>query len=408
MRALQFDITVPRYVTTRALGAVSPRALWGRFSPLHYTQVPDPPLPGDEWVRVATRLGGICGSDLHLLHLDISMSASVFASFPFVPGHENMGTLAEVGGAAGNLRVGQRVVVDPVLGCATRGITPPCAPCTAGDYNLCLRFTDGALSPALGIGSCRDTGGSWGESFVAHRSQVFPLPDAISDGNALMVEPLAVAVHPLLRHLPPDGATVLVVGGGVIGQCAIAALRALGSTARVIALVKYPFQAEMARRLGAEATVLLGRGDAHFQAVAEFTQGVLRRPMLGKRILIGGADLTVECVGTSRSLDDALRLTRSGGTVLVLGLAALPRGVDWTPVWLNELHVTGSYTYGTDTWEGVRRRTFDIALELMRRGAVALSPLLTHTYPLEAYPRAFTTAMGKATTSAFKVAFQFA
>src|SRR3989304_2853952 len=135
--------------------------------------------------------------------------------------------------------------------------------------------------------------------------------------------------------------------------------------------------------------------------------GILRRPMLGKRVLIGGVDLTVECVGSSRSIDDSLRLTRSGGTVLILGLASVPRGVDWGPVWLNELNVTGSYIYGVEHWNGRRLRTVEIVLNWMAEGRVDLSPLLTHLYPLGAYPPAFTAAMGKAQTSAFKVAFQF-
>lgn len=407
MRALLFNPTIPRFAATRLSAAFSRRALWGRLSPLQYTRVPDPPLPAADWVRVATRLGGICGSDLSMLHLHTSMVTSAYTSFPFVPGHESVGVIAEVGAEVTDLRVGQRVTVEPVLPCATRGIDPPCANCAAGNYNLCLRFTEGRISPGLLIGYCRDTGGSWGENFVAHRSQVFPLPDQVSDGAALLVEPLAVAVHPLLRHRPAEGSTVLVVGGGVVGQCAVAAIRALQLPVRVVALVKYPFQAEMARRLGADVALQLGRGDAHYDAIAELTGGTLRRPLLGKRVLIGGCDLTLECVGSSRSVEDALRLTRPGGKVVLLGLAAALRGVDWGPVWLTELTLTGSYVYGVETWDGRRRRTVEIVLEWMAAGRVDLAPLLTHLYPLDAYPQAFTTAMGKARTSAFKVAFQF-
>src|SRR3972149_8632278 len=133
---------------------------------------------------------------------------------------------------------------------AARATAPPCVHCAAGDYNLCLRFTEGRISPGLLIGACRDTGGSWGENFVAHRSQVFPVPERVTDGNALLVEPMAVAVHPLLRHRPHDGATVLVIGGGVIGQGAIAPLPGPEIPARVVALVKYPFQADMAPGVG--------------------------------------------------------------------------------------------------------------------------------------------------------------
>ncbi|MDR5697047.1 MAG: alcohol dehydrogenase catalytic domain-containing protein [Armatimonadota bacterium] len=406
MRALVFHPTIPRYLAAKALGAVYRDGYWSRLSPLAYRQTPEPPLPRPDWVRVRVRLGGICGSDLHMLHLDASPAASALTSFPFVPGHENVGEIAETGPAVSGLRPGERVVVDPILPCAVRGISPPCRFCAAGEYNLCERTTDGYLSPGLIIGACRDTGGSWAETFVAHRSQVLPVPDAICDANALMVEPCAVALHPLLRHRPHDGDTVLVVGGGTIGQCVIASLRALGSRARVIALVKYPFQGEAARRFGADAVVALGRRDEHYDAIAELTGARLRRPLMGKRVVIGGADLTVECVGSGRALDDALRLTRSGGRVVLLGLAALPRGVDWTPVWLNELHLTGSYVYGWESVDGTRRRTMEIVLDWMGRGTLDVSSLVTHTFALRDFARAFRTATGKSDTSAFKVAFR--
>ncbi|MBI3975801.1 MAG: alcohol dehydrogenase catalytic domain-containing protein [Armatimonadetes bacterium] len=404
MRALLFHPTVPRYALTRALGAVRPSAYLGRTSPLQYRDVPDPPLPGDDWVRVAVRLGGICGSDLHLVRLEASPATSAYTSFPFVPGHENVGTIIETGRAVEGLAIGQRVTVEPVLPCITRGIAPPCPNCAAGDYNRCLRVTEGHLSAGLMIGACRDTGGSWGEFFVAHRSQVLPVPDDVSDEGALLAEPMACALHPLLRNPPPDGATVLIIGGGVIGQCAVASLRAMGSRARVLALVKYRFQEAMARRLGADITIRLGPGDAHYETVAEITGGTLRRPILGKRVLIGGADLTIECVGSSRSLDDALRLTRPGGRVLLLGLAAIPRGVDWTPIWLNELHVTGSYVYALEGWQGGRRRTMEIVLDWMAGGTLDVAHLVTQRFPLSAYRQAIETATRKAKSAAFKVA----
>src|SRR3989442_13520598 len=104
-------------------------------------------------------------------------------------------------------------------------------------------------------------------------------------------EPMACAVHPLLASPPSDRSTVLVIGGGVIGQCAIAAVRVIGSGARVIALVKYPFQGEVARRLGADTVVLLRRGDRYFDEVADAVGGTLRQPMIGRRVLIRGAGL---------------------------------------------------------------------------------------------------------------------
>lgn len=405
MKALTFNPTIPRFLATKFLSRLRREALWGPFSPLQFRDLPDPPLPGEDWVRVQVRLGGICGSDLHTLHLDASPALSALTSFPFVPGHESVGVIVEAGRGAGEWVVGRRVTVEPTLPCAARGVDPPCANCARGDYNLCLRVTAGHLSPGLMIGACRDTGGSWSECFVAHRSQLFAVPDHVSDENALMAEPMACALHPVVTYPPGDEDTVLVVGGGVIGQCAIAALRAAGIGARIIVLVKYPYQGEMARRLGADEVVALQRGDGHYPPIAELTHGLLRRPMFGKRVLIGGADLTLECVGASRSIDDALRLTRPGGRVVLLGLAAVARGVDWTPVWHKELQLTGSYIYRWESWQGRRARTMALVLEWLGAGAIDLSPLVTHRFPLARYANAFDTAMGKAQSRAFKVAF---
>ncbi len=402
-----FHPTIPRYLAARVLGRFTRRAYWSTLSPLSLREIPEPRLPGSDWVKVRTRLGGICGSDLHMIRLQTSPLASAFTSFPFVPGHENVATVVEVGSAVTEVAVGQRVVIEPTLPCATRDIGP-CRFCAGGDYHLCERTTEGQLAPGLLIGACRDTGGSWGESFVAHRSQVFPVPDSVSDENALLIEPMASALHPLLRYPPQDDHTVLVIGGGVIGQLVVAGLRALRSRARVILLAKYPFQAEMAKRLGADHAVLLSRGDRTYEALAELMGGRLIRPMLGRRVLVGGgADWIAECTGTERALDDALRLARPGGIVVPLGLPAIPRNVDWTPLWLKELRVVGSYTYAWETWNGNRRRTLEIVLEWMASGRVDLGFLVTHTFPLERFPQAFQVALAKAGTAAFKVAFAF-
>lgn len=404
MRAVLFNPTIPRYVATRALGAVAPGAFLSPFSPLRFTAgAPEPPLPGPDWVRVQVRLGGICGSDLHMVRLDAGPATSAFASFPFVPGHEIVGTVIETGSAGSAVGNGRRVVVEPVLPCAARGIDPPCVHCAAGDYNLCLRVADGHLSPGLMIGACRDTGGGWGERLVAHRSQVFPVPAEVTDEEALLAEPLACAAHALFRHSPAAGATVLVIGGGAIGQCVVAALTALGRPVRIIVLVKHEFQGAMAKDLGAAEVVLLGRGEQYLHTMADLTGGRLRRTLFGRPVLLGGADFTVECVGSGRSLNDALGLTRPGGQVVLLGLAAVPRSVEWTPIWLKELQVSGSYVYA---YEGAppRRRTLETVLEWMSRRAVAVGQLLTHRFPLDRYREALAAAMNRAGSRAFKIA----
>src|SRR2546422_3805161 len=162
---------------------------------------------------------------------------------------------------------------------------------------MCLRITGGHLSQGLMIGACGDTGGSWSAAFVAHHSQFLPVPEGVTDECALMAEPMACAVHPLLASPPPDQSTVLVIGGGVIGQCAIAAVRVIGSGARVIALVKYPFQGDAARRLGADTVVLLRRGDRYFDEVADAAGGESPRAPVGRGGVVRGGGVAPRSVG---------------------------------------------------------------------------------------------------------------
>jgi L-iditol 2-dehydrogenase len=406
MKAIQLGVSIPRYVLTKAIGAVYRPVFWGPLAMLQYREVPEPALPGPQWVKIKTRYGGICGSDMHSLSLKSSPALSVFLSSPFTLGHENVGTIVEVGGRVNDFAPGDRVVADPLLPCATRGIAPPCEFCQQGEFSLCCNFTAGDLSPGLSIGFCRDTGGSWSPYFVAHQSQLLSVPEGVSDENAVLVEPLSVALHWVMRNLPDDDDTVLILGSGVLGLCAMAVLRALGSSARVIAVAKYPFQGEMARRLGADEVIYLREGD-YFRAVAEATGGKLHQPMLGKRVLVGGADVVYECVGSDSSIDEALRFTHGGGTVVLVGLAAIPKRVDWTPIWLNELTIKGSVWGGMETFQGRRVRTSQLALEWMAAGKIDLASMVTHRFRLDDYRRALAAAADKGRHQVLKAVFAF-
>ena len=406
MKAIQLVQSIPRYLLTKAIGAVYRPAFWGPLAMLQYRDLPEPVLPGPDWVKVKTRYGGICGSDLHSILLQDSPALSALTSFPFTLGHENVGTVAEVGPAVEGFAPGARVVVDWLLPCATRGFEEPCAFCRQGQFSLCLNFAEGRLPPGLGIGCCAGTGGSWGPYFVAHQSQLFAVPESVSDENAVLVEPMTIAVRATRRNYPRDGDSVLVLGAGVIGLCVVAALRALGSRARVTVLAKYPFQAEVARKLGADQVIEFGKVD-HLQAVAEATGGRLYKPLLGKRVLVGGADIVYECTGNANSINDSLRLARSGGTVVLVGLASLPKGVDWTPIWLHELTLKGSFGSGTEEVDGRQVRTFQRVLEWMAGGRLDLAPLVTHRFRLHEYKQALATTAHKGRHRVIKSVFAF-
>jgi len=404
MKAIRFAAPLPTYLLTLAAGRLSPRFYVGPLACTRYGEVPDPALPAPDWVRVRTRLGGICGSDLAIVTLGASPSTSPFSSFPFVLGHENVGEIVELGADVRGFDRGQRVVVNPLLSCVPRAIRPACAACAAGRPSRCAHFTDGALAPGMFIGTTRGVGGSWGECFTAHASQLVAVPESLSDEEAVLVEPLACAVHAVRSHLPPAGERALVVGAGSIGLLTVAALRALAPASPVTVLARHVFQGEHAERLGAER-VVIARG-RYVDALAEAAGARLLRPVLGERIAVGGFDRTVVCTGDSRAMEDALRMTRAGGTIVLLGNAVHLKGVDWAPLWLKELTLAGSLAYGAHAHGGATRHAFEEAVALIAGGRAAVRPLVTHTFPLADHARALATAADRGGAHSIKVAFR--
>jgi threonine dehydrogenase-like Zn-dependent dehydrogenase len=404
MKAIRFNVTVPRYAAGLALGKALKTQLWSGRSCTYVDDVPMPVLPGPQWVRIKTRLGGICGSDLGTIHLHTSPYYSVFTSFPYTFGHENVGVIAETGPGVVGWQPGERVVVEPLLWCEPRGFDELCEYCGRGEINRCKRVNDGDVAPGLFIGACRDTSGSWSPYFVAHQSQLYRVPGELRDESALLVEPFACGLHAALQHPPGDDETVLILGAGTIALATLAALRAVGSRAKIWVSARYPFQAEAARRLGA-SEVLSGN---LYDEIARRTGGAVLKPIVGKQVVTGGVDRVYECVGSDSALDDALRLTRPGGQVVLVGVPSIAKGVDWTSIFAKELEVVAAYTYHhAEQFQGRTLSTFDLAIELMASGKVDLSWMVTHRFTLDEYDKAFKLMGQKRNGGLIKAVFEF-
>src|SRR5574340_938018 len=181
MKALVFENSLPRQVVTKLLSAISARAFVSPLAPMLLKEIPDPALPRPDWVTLQTALCGLCGSDYKQVFLkgrrDNPMTALV--SFPQVLGHEVVGYVASVGPAVQQLRVGDRVVLNPWLSCAPRGITPPCLWCARGEYAQCSNFTRGTLAPGIHHGNSRDATGGFAPLVPAHESQCIAIPDDV-------------------------------------------------------------------------------------------------------------------------------------------------------------------------------------------------------------------------------------
>jgi len=409
MKALQFNITPARYFVAKALGAFSVRAYYGAFSPLRLREVPVPELPGDDWVKVRTRMGGICASDVGAIQMRHSYDSyySAFVSMPFVLGHENVGVICETGSSVRDFRVGDRVVVDAFLGCKQRGIDPPCEECRKGNFGLCLNWAEGKLPPGSTIGANSLTGGSWGEYFVAHESQLFRVADSIDDEKAVLIDPIACSLNTVLRRRPADGETVVVIGAGVIGLGVIACIRALGSRARVIALAKYPFQREQALRLGADLVLRPAKEDLIYKM----------GDLLGRKVYLsrygfnpyftGGVDAVYDCVGSGFSINTAMKLLRERGDYLMVGIG-FPRNVNWIPIWFRELRIQGVAGRGMGALDGgPPEPLFKLAHDLILQGRLDLRGLVTHRFPLDRYRQAFDGIFNKNETGQIKTVFYF-
>ena len=126
MKAVQFFVSVPRYVFTLIAGRIYQPAFYGPLSLVQYREVSEPQLPGPDWAKVKVRYGGICASDVGMVRLTESPTLSPFGSERFTIGHENVGALVDIGEQVDGFTVGDRVVADPLLPCAARGMNAPC------------------------------------------------------------------------------------------------------------------------------------------------------------------------------------------------------------------------------------------------------------------------------------------
>jgi len=232
---------------------------------------------------------------------------------------------------------------------------------------------------------------------VAHPSQLHPVADALSDEAAVLIEPFACCIHAALRGAAGKDDYVVVYGAGTIGLLTIAAVKLFTPPRRLVAVAKHPTQRDLAKRLGADQVI--APADV-FQRV-RFGTAARRLDGMDRPLLLGGADVTFDCVGSAESLNDAVRFTRGGGKVIAVGMPGEEK-VDWAPIWQRELTVMGAYAYGTEpSHKG--RRTFELALEAAPE--LHLEKLTGPLFGLGEYRDAIAYAMSAGRLGAVKVAF---
>jgi threonine dehydrogenase-like Zn-dependent dehydrogenase len=398
MLALRYYKSVPRYLLVRA-GAKRIKGLeTSRLSPLQLEEIPEPELPTPEWVRIKPLLSGICGSDLGTLSSENSPYFSPITSPPFVLGHEVVGVVTE---DADNFRAGERVVLEPTLGCAVRSIEPPCSYCAAGRHALCVNVAGGKIAPGIQTGFCRDTGGGWSEgTLVAHFSQLHRVPEDVTDEAAVAIEPLACAVHAALKTYPAPDETALVIGAGSVGLFVVAALRQLTRAGRVICVAKHERQRKEALRLGADEVV---HPSETYKTLPAMLGTRVYKPELGKPVVMGGADRVFECVGSAGTVEDAVRLARPGGEATLVGMPSTRSCLDLSALWFKEINLAGAYAYGIEEYEGESVKSFELALRMAPQ--IKPDSLVGPRFRLREYHKAIAAARAAGRNGHVKVVF---
>jgi L-iditol 2-dehydrogenase len=393
MRAVVFDFADPSF-------------------PASLAELPEPTLPGPSWARIEVATGGICGSDLHLFAHNTGPSPTLMnlGTFPFVLGHETAGRVVEAGPECA-VAVGTRVVLNPCIPCLPRGITPPCANCARGWTSSCLNLDSGIVSSGRSLGYTWELGGGWADQVLAHSSMIHALPEAVPDRAGSLYEPVSIACHGLLRAGPADGEPVLIVGAGIIGLAALAAVKGLFPSCAVTVLARHPHQADAAAACGADHVVL---DDPVSWSHWEQLSAISGSRVVGRKqhqMLMGGFPYVVEAVGAPQSVTDSLRAVAHRGTVLLLGAAGTSE-VDLTPIWYKEASLVGSIDHTVDAGSapglagGAGRHSVDRALDVLSAGLLPDAVVVTHEFGLEGYKEAVETAIDRTTSHAIKVVFR--
>jgi threonine dehydrogenase-like Zn-dependent dehydrogenase len=364
-----------------------------------------------DWVVTRPILAGVCGSDAKLVmgdfaDGDIDNPMAAFSSIPHVPGHEVVAEVVSLGPAAKGVEPGQRVVLNPWLTCAPRGVEPLCPACVAGDLSMCLSFTTGEIGPGVHIGVTTGAPGAWADLMAAHDSMLIPVPDDVTDEQAVLADPFAVSLHAILRHPPRPGGRALVYGAGALGTTSVAILRSLYPEVDVAVVARFESQGHMAKKLGASLVVQHEPRDELVEALAKWSGGVLHMPFDGLPVAKpGGIDVVYDTIARPETIEVGIRVLADRGTLVQSGVST-PGRYEWTPIYFKELTIAGSNAFGFEDVEGERKHAIAHYLDLVRAGRIDLDGMLTHRFPLGGWWDAVRALAHQESSGAIKIAFE--
>lgn len=303
------------------------------------------PAPGPGEVLVAVRAAGICGSDLH--YFAHGRCGNFIPTRPFILGHEFAGEVVALGEGVTSPAVGTRVAVDPSRACGR------CRQCRQGRYNLCpemVYFGSASVDPP--------SNGCYAEYVTAPARNCWPLPDGFEYAWGALLEPMSVAMHAVRRSGGVGGKSVLITGGGTIGQMILLVAAAFGAAKVIVSDIK-PFARGFAEKHGAAGTL-----DPASPTLAEEAA----------KLAPGGFEVVFEAAGVAAALDQAIRLSSPGATVVQVGTLPDGTAIPANALLTRELQYVGSWRFAN---------VFDRVIDMVVSGRIDPRPLITAIHPFE-------------------------
>ncbi|UCG03480.1 MAG: alcohol dehydrogenase catalytic domain-containing protein [Candidatus Heimdallarchaeota archaeon] len=311
---------------------------------IEFREIPIPELKENEVMIKIMRIG-ICGSDIHVYHGKHPLTA-----YPVTQGHEVSGIIEKVGRKIANLKIGDKVTIQPQVVCGK------CYSCTHGNYHICDKLK------VMGF----QTTGMASEFFVTEANRVVKLPYDMSYEQGAMIEPMAVACAVFSKTDNLRGLNVVVLGAGTIGNLTAQTAKALGAKSVLITDVS-EYRLEIAKKVGIDYTINPIKKNLSEEIVKAFGPDK--------------ADLIVECVGSNQTIDDAIENARKGTDIIIVGVFSHKPVVDLATVQDHELRLIGLLMYQT--------KEYLKAIELVHSGEVALEPLMTKHFRFNDYDKAY-------------------
>ncbi|MGI6776900.1 MAG: NAD(P)-dependent alcohol dehydrogenase [Acetivibrionales bacterium] len=317
---------------------------------LEFRDVPMPEVKPDE-ILLKLEAVGVCGSDVH--YYEKGKIGDFVVEYPFILGHECAGTVVEIGSEVKDLKVGDRVALEPGVPCGH------CEMCRLGHYNLCKDVKFFATPPYNG---CLMNYVSFPAEFA------FKLPETMTAVEGALVEPLAIGINAALTAGIKLGDTVMIFGAGCIGLVSLLSAKAFGATKIIVSDI-IPKRLEVAEKLGA-ITINSSEKDV-VSEVMSLTDG-------------NGVDAVLDCAGFSETVRDSTKVAKARGRIVVVGLGDdVINGISLSDLSVKELTLTSIFRY---------KNIYPTAISSISSGKIDIGGIVSNTFKFEETPEAFRVA----------------